>query len=102
MKEGEDVFIQRPGGTKIRAAAIVMAFDTDGKMDSVDGESIFVGGLTIFLSIRGFPPEDIIFDHNVFAIGTGLEEHNNYGVDFVEATRIIKKRCRCQYQRWCQ
>jgi len=93
MKEGEDAFIQQAREVrKYGAAAIVMAFDTDGQADSVERRvDICRRSYDILVNKVGFPPEDIIFDHNVFAIGTGLEEHNNYGVDFVEATQIIKE-----------
>ncbi len=93
LKEGEEKFlkyarlIRRYG-----AAAIVMAFDEEGQADSIDRKvEICTRSYHLLVDKVGFPPEDIIFDPNIFAVATGLEEHNNYGVDFIEATRIIKK-----------
>ena len=93
MKEGEDEFIaQAKLVRKYGAAAIVMAFDEDGQADSQERRlEICRKSYDILLNQVGFPPEDIIFDHNIFAIATGLEEHNNYAVDFIEATRQIRK-----------
>ena len=93
LKEGEEAFIQQ--ATLVRkygAAAIVMAFDESGQADSQERRlEICRKSYDILVNQVGFPPEDIIFDHNIFAIATGLEEHNNYAVDFIEATRQIKK-----------
>ncbi|MBI3567226.1 MAG: methionine synthase [Gemmatimonadetes bacterium] len=94
MKEGEAEFIRQ--ATLVRrygAAVIVMAFDEKGQADSVERKvSICERAYRILTERVGFPPEDIIFDPNIFAIGTGIEEHNNYAVDFIEATRLIKSR----------
>ncbi len=94
MKEGEDAFIRQ--ATLVRrygAAVIVMAFDELGQADTAERKiSICERAYRILTERVGFPPEDIIFDPNIFAIATGIEEHNNYAVDFIEATREIKAR----------
>jgi 5-methyltetrahydrofolate--homocysteine methyltransferase len=91
MKEGEDIFIEHAKLIrKYGAAAIVMAFDEEGQADTRDRKvEICTRAYKLLMEI-GFPPEDIIFDPNIFAVATGIEEHNNYGVDFIEATQIIK------------
>jgi 5-methyltetrahydrofolate--homocysteine methyltransferase len=92
LKEGEDNFlaqaklIQRYG-----AATIVMAFDEDGQADTFARKTEICKRSYDLLVANGFPPEDIIFDPNIFAVATGIEEHNNYAVDFIEATGWIKK-----------
>ncbi|MFN3738594.1 methionine synthase [Hydrogenophaga sp.] len=93
MKEGVDAFkhharlIKRYG-----AAAVVMAFDEKGQADTYARKiEICERAYRILVDEVGFPPEDIIFDPNIFAIATGIEEHNNYAVDFIEATRWIKQ-----------
>lgn len=93
MKEGVDEFkrqarlIRRYG-----AAAVVMAFDEKGQADTYARKTeICARAYRILVEEVGFPPEDIIFDPNIFAIATGIEEHNNYAVDFIEATRWIKQ-----------
>jgi 5-methyltetrahydrofolate--homocysteine methyltransferase len=92
MKEGEDEFIRQ--ATLVRrygAAVIVMAFDEQGQADTAARKiAICERAYRILTERLGFPPEDIIFDPNIFAIATGIEEHNNYAVDFIEATRAIK------------
>ena len=92
LKEGEAPFIEQ--AKKVRrygAAVIVMAFDEQGQADTVERKvSICQRSYEILTKVVGFPAEDIIFDPNVFAIATGIEEHNGYGVAFIEATRIIK------------
>ena len=92
MKEGEDAFrhqaklLRRYG-----AAAVVMAFDEKGQADTYQRKTeICQRAYTILVDEIGFPAEDIIFDPNIFAIATGIEEHNNYAVDFINATRWIK------------
>jgi 5-methyltetrahydrofolate--homocysteine methyltransferase len=93
MKEGEDKFraearLCRKYGT----AVVVMAFDEDGQADNLERrKQICQRAYDILVDEVGFPAEDIIFDPNVFAIATGIEEHANYGVDFIEATRWIKQ-----------
>ena len=93
MKEGEEKFIEQ--ATKVReygAAAIVMAFDEKGQADSFERKiEICERAYHILTEQIGFPPEDIIFDPNVFAVATGIEEHNNYAMDFIRATHWIKK-----------
>lgn len=93
MKEGEDIFIQQ--ARKIRqygAATVVMAFDEKGQADTFERKTeICARAYKILTEEVGFPPQDIIFDPNIFAIATGIEEHNNYAVDFIEATRWIKQ-----------
>ena len=92
LKEGEAEFIRQ--ATLVRqygAAVIVMAFDEHGQADTRERKvSICTRAYRVLTERIGFPPEDIIFDPNVFAIGTGIEEHANYAVDFIEATREIK------------
>jgi 5-methyltetrahydrofolate--homocysteine methyltransferase len=93
MKEGEAKFIEQAIICKMfGAAVIVMAFDEVGQADTKDRKvQICHRAYKILTEQVGFDPQDIIFDPNIFAIATGLEEHNNYGVDFIEATREIKK-----------
>jgi 5-methyltetrahydrofolate--homocysteine methyltransferase len=93
LKEGEEAF--RHHATLVRrygAAAVVMAFDEQGQADSFRRKTeISARAYRILVEDVGFPPEDIIFDPNIFAIATGIEEHDNYAVDFIEATRWIKQ-----------
>ncbi|WKW11126.1 methionine synthase [Pseudogemmatithrix spongiicola] len=95
LKEGEAEFIRQ--ATLVRrygAAVIVMAFDEQGQADTVERKvSISERAYKILTERVGFPPEDIIFDPNIFAIATGIEEHNRYALDFIEATGLIKQRC---------
>lgn len=93
LKEGEEKFIHQAEICKLfGAAVIVMAFDENGQADSKDRKvEICHRAYTILTKKVGYDPQDIIFDPNVFAVATGLEEHNNYGVDFIEATREIKE-----------
>ena len=93
MKEGEKKFIEQAITCKMYGAAvIVMAFDEKGQADTKDRKvEICHRAYKILTGTVGFDPQDIIFDPNIFAIATGLEEHNNYGVDFIEATREIKE-----------
>ncbi|MDP3774257.1 MAG: homocysteine S-methyltransferase family protein, partial [Gemmatimonadales bacterium] len=92
LKEGEPAFAGR--ATLVRrygAAVVVMAFDEQGQADTADRKvAICARAYRILTEQVGFPPEDIIFDPNIFAVATGLAEHANYGVDFIEATRWIK------------
>ena len=93
MKEGEEKFIA--DAQKVRrygAAVVVMAFDEKGQADTLARKTeICTRAYKILTEIVGFPPQDIIFDPNIFAVATGIEEHENYGVDFIEATRVIKR-----------
>ena len=93
MKEGEDAF--REHAEKVRrygAAVVVMAFDEQGQADTFARKTeICARAYKILTEEVGFPPEDIIFDPNIFAVATGIEEHDNYGVDFIEAVRWIRQ-----------
>src|SRR5215210_285989 len=91
MKEGEEAFVRQARLLKrYGATVIVMAFDEEGQADTKERKvEICTRAYKILTEEVGFPPEDIIFDANVFAIATGIEEHNNYGVDFIEAVREI-------------
>lgn len=92
MKEGEDAF-RRHAVQCLRygAAVVVMAFDEVGQADTAARKiEICTRAYNILVNEVGFPPEDIIFDPNIFAVATGIEEHDNYAVDFIEATRVIK------------
>ena len=93
MKEGEDKFREQARlCRKYGAAVVVMAFDEDGQADNLDRrKAICRRAYDILVDEVGFPAEDIIFDPNIFAVATGIEEHANYGVDFIEATRWIKE-----------
>ncbi|MGV6809753.1 MAG: methionine synthase [bacterium] len=94
LKEGEAAFIaQAQLVMQYGAAAIVMAFDETGQADTRARKvEICSRAYRILVDEVGFPPEDIIFDPNIFAVATGIEEHNNYAVDFIEATHDIKQR----------
>ncbi|MBX7117721.1 MAG: methionine synthase [Gemmatimonadaceae bacterium] len=95
LKEGEAEFVRQ--ATLVRrygAAVIVMAFDEQGQADTVERKvAICRRAYRILTEQVGFPPEDIIFDPNIFAIATGIEEHDGYAVAFIEATREIKRTC---------
>lgn len=93
LKEGEEEFLHHARlAMKYGAAVIVMAFDEQGQADNLQRRiEICQRCYDLLTQEINFPPEDIIFDPNIFAIGTGIAEHNNYGVDFIEATRWIKK-----------
>src|ERR1700742_3443675 len=93
LKEGKEAFVHH--AKLIRrygAAAVVMAFDEKGQADTYERKTeICKRSYDVLVNEVGFPPEDIIFDPNIFAVATGIEEHNNYAVDFIEATRWIKQ-----------
>ncbi len=93
LKEGEEKFIA--DAQKVRrygAAVVVMAFDEKGQADTLERKvEICRRAYRILTEEVGFPPQDIIFDPNIFAVATGIEEHENYGVDFIEATRAIRR-----------
>lgn len=93
LKEGEEKFKEQ--AQKIRnygAAVVVMAFDEDGQADTVERKyEICKRSYEILVNEVGFPPQDIIFDPNIFAVGTGIEEHNEYAIAFFEATKLIKE-----------
>ena len=92
LKEGEAEFIEKASLCKKHGAAIVvMAFDEDGQADNIERrKQISQRSYDILVNQVGFPAEDIIFDPNVFAVATGIEEHNRYGLDFIEACSWIK------------
>jgi len=94
MKEGVEKFIQQAEICKMYGAStVVMAFDEKGQADTLQRRvDICTKAYDILTTQVGFDPQDIIFDPNIFAIATGLEEHNNYAVDFIEATKIIKQK----------
>lgn len=93
MKEGEDVFREHAiKCLRYGAAVVVMAFDEVGQADTAARKiEICTRAYRILVDEIGFPPEDIIFDANIFAVATGIEEHDNYAVDFIEATRVIRQ-----------
>tara|TARA_R110000751_G_scaffold24143_1_gene66102 strand:+ start:24519 stop:27164 length:2646 start_codon:yes stop_codon:yes gene_type:complete len=95
MKEGEDAFRKNARAClAYGAAVVVMAFDEAGQADTAARKiEICQRAYKILTEEVGFPPEDIIFDPNVFAVATGIEEHNNYAVDFIEATKVIRETC---------
>ena len=94
MKEGVEKFIEQARICQAYGAAVVvMAFDENGQADTLERRvNICEKAYQILTEEVGFEPQDIIFDPNIFAIATGIEEHNNYAVDFIEATRIIKQK----------
>ena len=98
LKEGEEQFRHHASlCLAYGAAVVVMAFDETGQADTYQRKTeICARAYRLLVDEIGFPPEDIIFDPNVFAVATGIEEHNNYGVDFIEATRWIR-----QNLPWC-
>ncbi|MBI4273210.1 MAG: methionine synthase, partial [Rhizobiales bacterium] len=93
LKEGEEAFVQHAQIVRRHGAAVVvMAFDEKGQADTVERKTaICKRAYDILVDKVGFPPQDIIFDPNIFAVATGIEEHNGYGVAFIEATRWIKQ-----------
>jgi 5-methyltetrahydrofolate--homocysteine methyltransferase len=94
MKEGEAPFLEQARKCMAYGAAVVvMAFDEAGQADTQARKTEICARAYDLLTGIGFPPEDIIFDPNVFAVATGIEEHNNYAVDFIEAVKIIRVRC---------
>ncbi|MEY3590507.1 MAG: methionine synthase [Bacteroidota bacterium] len=94
LKEGEEKFLQQATiCQRFGAAVIVMAFDEKGQADTMMRKvEISERAYQLLTTRLHFAPQDIIFDPNIFAVATGLEEHNNYGVDFIEATRLIKQK----------
>ena len=94
LKEGEDLFLK--AARRVRAygaAVVVMAFDETGQADTKQRKVEICERAYKLLVADGFPPEDIIFDPNVFAIATGIDEHRRYALDFIEATQEIRARC---------
>lgn len=91
LKEGEAPFLEQAKKImRYGAATVVMAFDEQGQADIADRKVEICTRSYKLLTDAGFPPEDIIFDPNIFAVATGIEEHDNYANDFIEATRVIK------------
>ncbi|MCZ8134807.1 MAG: methionine synthase [Porphyrobacter sp.] len=94
MKEGEEAFLHHARiCMDYGAAVVVMAFDETGQADTKQRKVEICKRAYDLLVAEGFPPEDIIFDPNIFAVATGIEEHNNYGVDFIEAVRELRQIC---------
>ncbi|HBX35794.1 MAG TPA: methionine synthase, partial [Pseudohongiella sp.] len=93
LKEGEADFLEKARlCRRYGAAVVVMAFDETGQADTLEKkQSICKRSYDLLISEAGFAPEDIIFDPNIFAIATGIDEHNNYAVDFIESCRYIRK-----------
>lgn len=95
LKEGEAPFLEYAKKImRYGAATVVMAFDEEGQADTADRKlEICKRSYDLLTKKAGFNPQDIIFDPNIFAVATGIEEHNNYAVDFIEATKQIKRAC---------
>ena len=93
LKEGEEPFLEQARKIKrYGAAVVVMAFDEEGQAETTDRKvEICTRSYKLLTAKAGFPPEDIIFDPNIFAVATGIEEHNDYALAFIEATRRIKE-----------
>src|SRR5690606_1927411 len=94
LKEGEEAFLEQARLVRsYGAAVVVMAFDETGQADTCARKvEILSRAYQLLTEEVGFPPQDIIFDPNVFAVATGIDEHNNYAVDFIEATRELRRR----------
>ena len=95
LKEGEEEFIKQAKILRrFGAATVVMAFDEKGQADTIERKvEICKRAYNILVHKVNFKPQDIIFDPNIFAVATGIEEHNEYAINFIEATRQIKERC---------
>lgn len=95
LKEGEEAFLRQAQICKrYGAAVVVMAFDEEGQADTVTRKvDICVRAYHLLTQKAGFDPHDIIFDPNIFAVATGIDEHNDYAIAYIEATRQIKQRC---------
>ena len=95
LKEGEEIFLEH--ARKVRrygAAVVIMAFDEKGQADTLERKvAICERSYRLLTEKLGFPPEDILFDPNILTVATGIEEHNDYGRAFIEAARLIRKRC---------
>ena len=93
LKEGEEPFLKQARLCRLYgAAAVVMAFDEQGQADTLERRKIIcTRAYNLLIEKVGFPPEDIIFDPNVFAIATGIDDHNHYAVDFIESTKWIRE-----------
>ena len=95
LKEGEAEFLDKARRVRLYGAgAVVMAFDEEGQADTIERKvEICARAYRILVEEAGFAPTDIVFDPNVFAVATGIEEHNQYAINFIEATKRIKERC---------
>ena len=94
LKRGEETLSSMPGSLEVWAAVVVMAFDEKGQAATFDDKvRICERAYRILVDEVNFPPADIIFDPNVLTLATGMDEHNAYGLDFIDAVREIKKRC---------
>jgi 5-methyltetrahydrofolate--homocysteine methyltransferase len=95
LKEGEAEFLDKARRVRLHGAgAVVMAFDEEGQADTIERKvEICARAYRILVEEAGFAPTDIVFDPNVFAVATGIEEHNQYAINFIEATKQIKERC---------
>ncbi|MEQ9400867.1 MAG: methionine synthase [Longimicrobiales bacterium] len=95
LKDGEDAFREKARLVRrYGAAAVVMAFDEDGQADSLERRvAICSRAYRILVDEEGFPPEDVVFDPNVFAVATGIAEHERYAIDFIEGVRRVKEAC---------
>ena len=95
LKEGEEDFLDKARTIRrFGAGVVVMAFDETGQADTTERKvAICERAYRLLTEEVDFPPEDIIFDPNILAIATGIEEHDEYAINFIEATRIIKERC---------
>ncbi len=95
LKEGEAEFLDKARQVRrYGASAVVMAFDEEGQADTIERKVDICGRAYDLLTTKAnFAPTDIVFDPNIFAVATGIEEHNEYAINFIEATRQIKKRC---------
>lgn len=95
MKEGVPEFLRQARlARRYGAAVVVMAFDEDGQADTIERKvSICERAYRLLINKLDFAPEDIIFDPNIFAVATGIQEHNEYAINYIEATRLIKQRC---------
>src|SRR5689334_11676731 len=99
LKEGEAEFVRHARMVRrYGAAVVVMAFDEQGQADTLERKvAICKRAYDILVNQVGFPPQDIIFDPNIFAVATGIEEHNGYGVAFIEGARQIRQSCACSH-----
>ncbi len=99
LKEGEAEFVKHAQTVRrYGAAVVVMAFDEQGQADTIERKVAICGrAYDILVNKVGFPPQDIIFDPNIFAVATGIEEHNGYGVAFIEGARKIRETCACSH-----
>ncbi len=99
LKEGEAEFVKHAKKVlRYGAAVVVMAFDEQGQADTIERKvSICKRAYDILVNKVGFPPQDIIFDPNIFAVATGIEEHNGYGAAFIEGARQIRASCPCSH-----